>query len=162
MSKVTIMLLLRLLVPSLICVSATLAPHTLAYADSDSDSDSDSGDSDGESNSEDGSDSSGTGSDHGLSGGKVGVGYWNKLFGAKPEKSHQRSIRKAFQRKQILSLRTIMRIIQNKTKSEIIGIDLEHKEYGWVYEFKIVDRKGRLLELYVDAKNGNILKTKSK
>ena len=74
-------------------------------------------------------------------------------------RSHQRSIRKAVQQNQILPLGKIKRIIEKKTKSEIIYIELEREHGQWVYEFKIVDRKGRLREIYVDATSGKILKS---
>lgn len=76
-------------------------------------------------------------------------------------RSHQRSIRKAVQQKKILPLGRIKRYIEKKTNSEIIHIELERKHGQWVYEFKIVDRRGRLREIYVDATNGKVLKSKS-
>ncbi len=74
-------------------------------------------------------------------------------------RSHQRFIRKAVQQKQILPLGKIKQYIENKTKSEIIYIELEREHGQWVYEFKIVDRHGHLREIYVDATNGKILKS---
>jgi uncharacterized membrane protein YkoI len=76
-------------------------------------------------------------------------------------RSHQRSIRNAVQQKQILPLGKIKQYIENKTKSEIIYIELEREHGQWVYEFKIVDRNGRLREIYVDATSGKILKSKT-
>lgn len=44
---------------------------------------------------------------------------------------------------------------------KIIGIDIEQKKQLWIYEFKVVDRKGRLLEISVNAKDGSIIEVKN-
>jgi uncharacterized membrane protein YkoI len=36
-------------------------------------------------------------------------------------------------------------------------VELEREHGRWVYEFKIVDAGGRLLEVYVDARTGALL-----
>jgi len=87
---------------------------------------------------------------------------WDKIWKDSSQESHQGTIRRAVQQKKILPLGEIKRIVEKKTKSEIIKIELERKNRRWVYELKIVNRQGRLLEVYVDASNGTILKTKYK
>jgi uncharacterized membrane protein YkoI len=87
---------------------------------------------------------------------------WDKIWKNSSKESHQGTIRRAVQQKKILPLGEIKRIVEKKTKSEIIKIELERKKRRWVYEFKIVDQQGRLREVYVDASNGIILKTKYK
>lgn len=42
---------------------------------------------------------------------------------------------------------------------EIVGVEFEREDGRWIYEFKLVDRIGRLLEVQVDAATGNILST---
>lgn len=44
---------------------------------------------------------------------------------------------------------------------KIIGIDIEQKKQRWIYEFKVVDRKGRLLEISVNARDGSIIEVKN-
>jgi len=86
---------------------------------------------------------------------------WDEIWEDDSKESHQGTIRRAVQQKKILPLGEIKRIVENKTKSEIIKIELERENRRWIYEFKIVDRRGRLREVYVDASNGTILKTKN-
>jgi uncharacterized membrane protein YkoI len=42
---------------------------------------------------------------------------------------------------------------------EVVGVEFEREHGRWVYEFKIIDSGGRLLEVYVDAKTGTVLST---
>ncbi len=126
------------------------AGFSVAMASGDHDTSDDSHDDD---DSDDDDDDSSVGSYSGESRGIFGK---RKFRG-----SHQNLIRNAVQRKQILSLSRIKRIIKNKTKSEIISIELERVGRSWVYEFKIVNKRGRLRELKVNARNGKILRSYS-
>jgi len=138
MSRVTFALLLGLFLPGLIIFSVSFPPHIAAYADG--------GDSDKE-------------KDHDR---KKSEDYWSKVWDRQSKNSHERTIRNAVQQKKILPLGKIKQIVKNKTNSEIISTELERKKRRWVYEFKIVDRQGRLREIYVDATNGTIIKSKYK
>jgi uncharacterized membrane protein YkoI len=44
----------------------------------------------------------------------------------------------------------------------VVGVKLEQEQGAWVYEFRVVDAKGRLFEVYVDARSGGIERTKEK
>jgi len=134
MPRVTITLLLQLFFSSLITTTLVVLPHTDAFADGKDDRKDDD---DREKR-------------------------WDKIWENTSKKSHQMTIRKAVQQKKILPLGDIKRIVEKKTNSEIIKIELERENRRWIYEFKIVDRQGRLREVYVDASNGTILKSKYK
>jgi uncharacterized membrane protein YkoI len=41
---------------------------------------------------------------------------------------------------------------------EIVSISFEREHDLWVYEFKVVEPSGRLVEVYVDAASGRVLK----
>ncbi len=149
MPRMTFVLLLQLFVSSLIATPMVVLPHYDAYADS-SDEDhykdrykdrDDDYDDDDDDDRED---------------------FWDKIWKDASKESHQGTIRRAVQQKKILPLGEIKRIVKKKTKSEIIKTELERKNRRWVYEFKIVDRQGRLREVYVDASNGTIIKSKYK
>jgi uncharacterized membrane protein YkoI len=137
MSRVTISLLLRLVFSGLIIFSIVTLPYTVAYAGGDSDG----GDHDSDRDSDE----------------KISDEIWRNTS----KNSYQQTIRRAVQQKNILPLSKIKRIVKSKTKSEIIRVELERKKRRWVYEFKIVDRRGRLREIYVDATDGSILKSKN-
>jgi len=134
MPRVTIALLLQLFFSSLITTTLLVVPHSDAYAGGKDDARKDDDD----------------------------EKRWDEIWENSSTKSHQRTIRNAVQQKKILPLGDIKRIVEKKTNSEIIKIELERKKRRWVYEFKIVDRQGRLREVYVDASNGTIFKTKYK
>ena len=135
MPRITSALLMHLFFTSLIATTLVVLPDTYAYADRKG------GDRKGD-------------HDRGKRRGKI----WKDSS----KESHQGTIRRAVQQKKILPLGKIKRIVERKTRSEIIKIELERKRHRWIYEFKIVDRQGRLREVYVDASNGIILKTKYK
>ena len=185
MYRIIALLLLQLLLPYVAAIADFSIPYAYADGDGDGEGESDSdggGDSDGGS---DGGDSSSEGSSSGdnSSGDNSGASpdsssssesesgdseksgnSDNRQRNSKGHgrgKSHQKSIRNAVQRNQILPLNQIKRLIRKHTRSEIISIELEKKRFGWVYEFKIVDRSGHLLDIYMDAKTGKILKSKS-
>ncbi len=147
MSRVTISLLLHLAFSSLIITSIVAGPGTIAYADS-----GDGGDGDDNRDNGDGGRDGGDRNDD--------EGFWDQIWGNTTGKSHQQTVRRAVQQKKILPLARIKQIVERKTKSEIISVELERKKRRWVYSFKIVDRRGRLREIYVDATNGSILKSK--
>jgi len=149
MPRFTIVLLLQLFLSSLIATPMVVLTPTDAYADSseedrykDRDDDDDDHDDDDDDDDRE--------------------GIWDKIWNGSSKKPHQGTIRRAVQQKKILPLGEIKRIIEKKTNSEIIKVELERKKRRWVYEFKIVDRQGRLREVYVDASNGTIIKSKYK
>ncbi|MEJ2379202.1 MAG: PepSY domain-containing protein [Pseudolabrys sp.] len=72
------------------------------------------------------------------------------------------AVRQAVQRGEIQSLSDILAAIRGKLPGEIAGVEIERKEGRWLYEFRVVDEKGRLFEVYVDAKTATIERTKEK
>ena len=47
--------------------------------------------------------------------------------------------------------------VKTQVPGEVVGVEFEREHGKWVYEFKIIDSVGRLLEVYVDAQTGKIL-----
>ncbi len=60
----------------------------------------------------------------------------------------------------ILALPEVLAIVDRQIEGEIIETEFENEDGRPVYEFKYVDRNGRVRELYVDARTGIILKDK--
>jgi uncharacterized membrane protein YkoI len=52
--------------------------------------------------------------------------------------------------------------IRDKIPGEIAGVEIERKAGRWLYEFRVVGAKGRLFEVYVDARTGGIDRVKEK
>ena len=56
----------------------------------------------------------------------------------------------------------ILNEIRSKLPGEIIGVEIEQKNGRWLYEFRAIDSKGRLFEVHVDARSGEIEGVKEK
>jgi uncharacterized membrane protein YkoI len=72
------------------------------------------------------------------------------------------AIRIAVEKGEIRPLAEIVAGIRNKLPGDIVGTEVERKDGRWIYEFRVVDSKGRLYEAYVDAKSGDLDRIKEK
>lgn len=70
--------------------------------------------------------------------------------------------RRAVEAGEIRPLAEIMTAIKGKLPGEVVGVKLEREAGAWAYELRVVDDKGRLFEVHVDAKSGEVGKTKEK
>jgi uncharacterized membrane protein YkoI len=77
------------------------------------------------------------------------------------EKSHD-AVRQAVERGEIQSLSSILTAVREKLPGEVTAIEVEKKKDRWIYEFRVVDKNGRLFEVYVDARSAEIIQTKEK
>lgn len=65
--------------------------------------------------------------------------------------------RRASERGEILPLSTIYERALARVPGRVLEAELERKHGLWVYELKILDAAGRLLEVYLDASTGALL-----
>jgi uncharacterized membrane protein YkoI len=72
------------------------------------------------------------------------------------------AMRHAVERAEIRSLADILDVLRGKLPGEVVGVEIERKNGRWLYEFRVVDEKGRLFEVYVDARTATIERTKEK
>jgi peptidase YpeB-like protein len=72
------------------------------------------------------------------------------------------AVRAAVERGEIRPLADLIAIVRNKLPGEITGIEIERRNGIWVYEFRVVDGKGRLSEIHVDARSGEIDRAKER
>lgn len=56
------------------------------------------------------------------------------------------------------NLQAILKKVRSEFPGRIIEVELDDDDGRLVYEIKLLDSKGRLFELDVDPRNGNILK----
>lgn len=82
-------------------------------------------------------------------------------FAARAGADDQDTVRAAVQHGQIRPLEEILGHIRGKIAGDIVGVKIEHKE-RWLYEIRVLKADGRLLEIHVDAKNGEIERVKEK
>lgn len=71
-------------------------------------------------------------------------------------------VRRAVETGQIRALADILQAVRGKLPGEIAGVEVERKDGRWLYEFRVVDGKGRLFDVYVDARSGEIERIKEK
>ncbi|MGE5165313.1 MAG: PepSY domain-containing protein [Sphingobacteriales bacterium] len=71
-------------------------------------------------------------------------------------------VRRAVEAGEIRSLADIITAVRGKLPGEVAGVEIERKEGRWRYEFRVVDRQGRLFDVYIDARNGEIERIKEK
>jgi uncharacterized membrane protein YkoI len=81
---------------------------------------------------------------------------------ADDRKHDQDMVRHAVERGEIMALADILGIIRSKLPGDVVGVEIEQKKGRWFYEFRVADPKGRLFEVYVDARSGAIERIKEK
>lgn len=79
----------------------------------------------------------------------------------KRDREHD-AVRLAVEKGEIRPLADIVAGVRGKLPGEIVGVEVERKDGRWMYEFRVVDSKGRLFEAYVDGKSGEIERVKEK
>lgn len=72
------------------------------------------------------------------------------------------AVRRAVEAGEIKSLADILAALRGKLPGEVAGVEIERERGRWIYEFRLVDDKGRLYEAYVDARSGEIERIKEK
>jgi len=86
---------------------------------------------------------------------------WSTVHGAPHEwedddHSHDRA-RRATERGEILNLSEVYTRIAAQVPGRVLEAELEREHGRWVYELKILDPRGRLQEIELDARTGVIL-----
>lgn len=70
--------------------------------------------------------------------------------------------RRAVEAGEARPLTEILSIVRDKLPGEIVRVNLERQHGLWVYEFRVIDSKGQLFEVHVDARSGEIGRIKEK
>ncbi len=78
------------------------------------------------------------------------------------DKDRRDEVRRAVEAGEIKSLADILAAVRGELPGEVAGVEIEREHGRWLYEFRVVDSKGRLYEVYVDARSGEIEKIKEK
>lgn len=70
--------------------------------------------------------------------------------------------RRAVEAGEIRPLADILNAVKSKLPGDVVGVKLEREAGVWKYELRVVDEKGRLFEIHVDARSGEVEQTKEK
>lgn len=70
--------------------------------------------------------------------------------------------RRAVEAGEIRPLAEIVSLVRDKLPGEIVRVKIERENGRSVYEFRVLDTKGRLFEVYVDGRTGEIKRIKEK
>jgi len=66
--------------------------------------------------------------------------------------------REAVEKGEALPLETVLAAVEKKVVGEIVGIEFEKDDGVWVYEFRVVDAAGHVIEVQADAKTAAIIR----
>jgi uncharacterized membrane protein YkoI len=81
---------------------------------------------------------------------------------AQPDRHGQNELRRDVERGDARPLSEILAAVREKFPGEVVKVEVERHDGRWVYELRILDDKGRLFELHVDAKTAAIDRVKEK
>jgi uncharacterized membrane protein YkoI len=84
------------------------------------------------------------------------------IAAARAESHDQDAVRQAVESGEISPLADILAAVRGRLPGEVVGVEIETEKGHWIYEFRVLDGKGRLFEVYVDARSGAIDQTKEK
>jgi uncharacterized membrane protein YkoI len=80
---------------------------------------------------------------------------------ADSDKDHDKA-RQILAKKEILPLDEVLAKVRAAVPGDVIDVELEDEDDGWIYEFKIIEPAGKVVKIEADAKTGAILKTTRK
>lgn len=74
------------------------------------------------------------------------------------EHDHERA-RRALECGEVMPLADVLAAVRPHISGKVIETEFEREDGIWIYEMKYINRQGLLVEVYVDARTGLILKT---
>ena len=80
--------------------------------------------------------------------------------GDDPERRDE--VRRAVEAGEVLPLAQILERLRDKVSGDVTGIEIDREDGRWRYEFRVIERSGRVLEVHVDARSGNIERIEEK
>jgi uncharacterized membrane protein YkoI len=66
-------------------------------------------------------------------------------------------LRDAVRRAEVMPLSTLQDQVRKTFPGEIISVEIDEDDGRFIYEFKVLQTSGRLLEIEMDAKDGEVL-----
>jgi uncharacterized membrane protein YkoI len=81
---------------------------------------------------------------------------------AHAEGDEQDELQHAVERGDIRPLAEILAATRDELPGEVAGVEVEGNNGRWIYEFRVIDGRGRLFEVRVDARSAAIERIKVK
>jgi uncharacterized membrane protein YkoI len=90
--------------------------------------------------------------------GTLSFGMSTGLADKQDKKKEHEMVREALQRGEVLPLVKILAIANQQVPGDVIEVELEQEKVGLIYEIKILTGNGRVREVKIDARTGNVVK----
>lgn len=89
--------------------------------------------------------------------GSLPLGLSTSVADQRSKRSEHSAIREALQRGEVLPLAKILAIAHQHVPGDVIEVELEDEKQALVYEIKILTGTGRVREVKIDARTGEVL-----
>ncbi|MGE0120226.1 MAG: PepSY domain-containing protein [Dongiaceae bacterium] len=66
-------------------------------------------------------------------------------------------VRRIVERGEALPLDAVLAAVAKEIKGEVVGVEFDKEDGTWVYELRIIDPSGRMLEVLADARTAAII-----
>jgi uncharacterized membrane protein YkoI len=73
------------------------------------------------------------------------------------ERHDHDDVRQAVERGEALPLDAVLAAVEKQVKGEVVGVEFEKEGGVWVYEFRIIDPSGRMIEVLADARTAAVI-----
>jgi uncharacterized membrane protein YkoI len=74
----------------------------------------------------------------------------------------QNELRHEVERGEVRPLSEILAVVREKLPGDVVKVEIEHDGGRWIYEFRVVDGKGRVFEVHVDARTAVVERIEEK
>lgn len=82
------------------------------------------------------------------------------LAGVASSERDQDRAHQALKAGEVMPLATILERVARERPGQVLEVELERDDGAWVYELRVLEPGGGLIKLKVDARTGEILKSK--
>ena len=79
-----------------------------------------------------------------------------RSFARDDDPERRDEVRRAVEAGEVLPLSQILEKVRLRVSGDITGIEIDREGGRWRYELRVIDHSGRVLEVHVDARSGNI------
>jgi len=78
------------------------------------------------------------------------------------DRERRDAVRRAVESGDAMPLSQILPKLRRRIAGDVTGVDIERARGRWLYEFRVISRDGRMLDVYIDARSGEIERVEEK